>query len=92
MNSLGPFRCNVKVTQECQPLSVKVTTWYPASGYRDNFDGGLNNVGFSGSYWSASPINGYAYGLNYYNGGYVDPSSRHGRANGFSVRCLQESK
>ena len=24
MNSLGPFRCNVKVTQECQPLSVKV--------------------------------------------------------------------
>ena len=71
-------------------ISSPSTTWYPASGYRDNFDGGLNNVGFSGSYWSASPINGYAYGLNYYNGGYVDPSSRHGRANGFSVRCLQE--
>ena len=90
MKSLGPFRCNVKVTQECQPLSVKVTTWYPASGYRSKDDGGLFVVGSIGYYWSASPYSYYAYYLIFYGNGEVIPSNDSNRANGFSVRCLQE--
>ena len=90
MNSLGPFRCNVKVTQECQPLSVKVTTWYPASGCRYVTDGGLYNVGRSGYYWSASPNSNYAYYLYFGYSGYVYPSDTNYRTYGYSVRCLQE--
>ena len=90
MNSLGPFRCNVKVTQECQPLSVKVTTWYPASGCRYVTDGGLYNVGRSGYYWSASPNSYRAYYLYFTRYGDVYPSYNNNRAGGFSVRCLQE--
>ena len=90
MKSLGPFRCNVKVTQECQPLSVKVTTWYPASGCRYVTDGGLYNVGRSGYYWSASPNSYYACGLDFAYYGSVDLSGKYCRAYGYSVRCLQE--
>ena len=90
MKSLGPFRCNVKVTQECQPLSVKVTTWYPASGCRYNYDGGLSDVGRNGNCWSASPSGNNAYILYFNYDSHVDPSNYSDRAYGFSVRCLQE--
>lgn len=66
--------------------------WYPASGYRSYYDGGLYNVGNNGSYWSASPDSYYAYGLDFYGDGDVDPSNDLSRAYGYSVRCLQESK
>lgn len=66
------------------------TIWYPASGYRYCSVGGLDFVGNSGRYWSASPINSGAYRLDFYSGGGVDPSSGSYRANGSSVRCLQE--
>ena len=89
MKSLGPFRCNVKVTQECQPLSVKVTTWYPASGCRYVTDGGLRGVGSNGYCWSASPYYNDAYYMNFYYV-HVNPSNYYGRAIGYSVRCLQE--
>lgn len=36
----------------------------PASGYRNNNDGSLNNVRGNGNYWSASPNNNNAYNLN----------------------------
>ena len=63
----------------------------PASGYRNNNDGGLNNVGNNGNYWSASPNSNNAYNLNFNNNGNVNPSNNNKRANGFSVRCLQAS-
>ena len=69
--------------------------WYPASGYRDNRDGGLYDVGYYGIYWSASPYgndSNYAYYLDFNGSGYVGPSSYYFRAFGFAVRCLQESK
>lgn len=66
------------------------TIWYPASGYRDNGDGGLNIVGGDGLYWSASPDGSYAYSLGFNGFGGVDPSGNHNRAYGYSVRCLQE--
>ena len=69
------------------------TIWYPASGYRDYYDGDLYNVGGIGSYWSASPgssRSNYAYYLYFYFDGDVNPSRDFSRANGQSVRCLQE--
>lgn len=73
------------------------TIWYPASGYRSIFDGGLNDVGDLGDYWSASPYNYSAYSYSAYSLhfiyiGYVNPSFYGNRVSGQSVRCLQESK
>ena len=66
------------------------TIWYPASGYRDDGDGSLYDVGSRGDYWSASPYYYYAYDLYFSYGGSVSPSSSYNRAYGLSVRCLQE--
>ena len=67
------------------------TTWYPAAGYRYSDDGGLYCVGFRGGYWSVTPSGSDAYDLYFYDGGYVDPTINYSnRANGQSVRCLQE--
>lgn len=62
--------------------------WYPASGCRYYNDGSLSGVGYSGGYWSASPISFSAYYL-YFNYYYVYPSDSILRAYGQSVRCLQ---
>ena len=68
------------------------TIWYPASGYRYDDDGSLDDVGSSGIYWSASPSNYFyrAYYLGFSVSGYVYPSNDDSRASGLSVRCLQE--
>ena len=64
--------------------------WYPASGSRFCKDGGLDNVGNGGCYWSASPDSPDAYRLYFNTSGDVYPSGRLFRASGYSVRCLQE--
>ena len=64
--------------------------WYPASGFRDSNGGLLVNFGFGGNYWSVTPGSNNAYNLLYYSSGSVYPSSRDCRADGQSVRCLQE--
>ena len=66
--------------------------WYPASGSRNDLNGGLRNVGNFGYCWSASPYDYVAYLLAFNYFGNVSPSSNSYRANGDSVRCLQESK
>jgi hypothetical protein len=67
------------------------TIWYPASGYRDNFEyGALNNVGRRGLYWSASPLSNYAYPLDFDDYGVVNPSNDFYRAYGQAVRCVRE--
>ena len=68
------------------------TIWYPVSGSRDYNDGSLLNVGRYGYYWSASPNDYDVCYLRFTYGGYVYPSGSSLRANGLSVRCLQESK
>ena len=72
-------------------ISSPSTTWYPASGYRENFIGGLYSVGYSGSCWSASHSSYNAYYLFFGSNGSVGPSNNNNRAYGYSVRCLQES-
>ena len=73
-------------------LGFASTIWYPASGYRNDLDGGQFGVGYYGRYWSASPNSCRAYYLNFYNDGFFDPSYNDLRASGYSVRCLQDSK
>lgn len=66
------------------------TIWYPASGSRDGYGGGLYDVGDYGRYWSASPDGNHAYRLRFDFDGYVSPSGDGYHAYGYSVRCLQE--
>jgi len=70
------------------------TIWYPASGCLSSDDGSLGGVGKFGYWWSCTPNDKYAYSLYLYiylsSSGYVYPSDRYYRANGLSVRCLQE--
>jgi hypothetical protein len=68
------------------------TIWYPASGYRISNGGSLDNVGYGGYYWSASPYGYYACLLYFSLLGNVYPSDGDYRASGCSVRCFQESK
>ena len=65
------------------------TIWYPASGYRGNYDGSLDNVGNYGYCWSASPNSNYAYRLSFSDSGNAYPTNYNLRAYGQSVRCLQ---
>jgi len=71
-------------------INSDLELWYPAAGYRDNYYGSLNDVGFIGYYWSAAPTGRNAYSLFFDSSGYVNPSYSNYRAYGYSVRCLQE--
>ncbi len=75
-------------------LSVITILWFPASGYRNNSNGGLNNASSNGYYWSSSPnASGSNNGGNLkfrMSDGYVWPQNNNNRANGFSVRCVSE--
>ena len=70
--------------------SKTATIFFPASGFRDDSDGSLGNVGSNGYYWSAVP--------NYTSGGCslsfgwssVVPQSSHGRSYGFAARPVSE--
>ena len=68
------------------------TIEYPASGCRSGYDDSLYDAGNRGYYWSASPASNHACSLAYNGLGIVYPSGYNDRANGFAVRCLQESK
>ena len=62
-----------------------VSSWYPASGYRNSGTGAINSVGNGGYYWSATS------GRNlYFSSSNVTPAISNFRSNGFPVRCVQE--
>ena len=61
----------------------------PASGFRFCFNGSVNSVGYSGSYWSSTTEGDLAYYLHIVNGSEViHPNFTNARSNGFSVRCV----
>ena len=66
-----------------------LTIWYPAAGCRD-YGGSLYGVGNYGFCWSATPRGSSAFTLYFYTSGLVSPSFNYYRAEGYSVRCLQE--
>ena len=66
------------------------TIWYPASGCRGDYDGGLYGVGGGGLCWSASLHGNGACSLYFNGNGRVLPSSDDNRALGQAVRCVKE--
>ncbi|MBR5810660.1 MAG: hypothetical protein IKY36_04700 [Bacteroidales bacterium] len=66
------------------------TIWYPASGNRSIGDGALYSVGGTGTYWSVTPNDYYAYRLYFSYNGSVFPSDYSYRAYGCGVRCQKE--
>ena len=59
---------------------------HTAGGNRNRENGGVNNVGSNGNYWSAASNSATnSYNLNF-NSGTVNPQNNNNRANGFSVR------
>ena len=72
-------------------FGIASTIWYPASGHRCSDDGALFSVGDSGSYWSVTLGSNRAYELYFDITGNVCPTlNSSGRAQGISIRCLQE--
>ena len=63
----------------------------PAAGYRNNSAGASDGQGVSGLYWSSSvsPASAYA-GYVYFNSAGDLETNTSDRANGYSVRCIQE--
>ena len=70
--------------------SKTATINFPASGYRNNSDGSLGNVGYNGYCWSAVP-GGPKYGCNlYFVSGNVYPLYYYNRTYGFASRPVSE--
>ena len=70
--------------------SKTATINFPASGFRNNNDGSLYGVGYSGYYWSAVPDGAYG-GCNLvFASGYVYPLGGIDRAFGFAARPVSE--
>ena len=63
----------------------------PAAGSRSNSTGASFNQGTYGYYWSSSvpATSTYASFMNFFSAGNLNTGSNY-RANGFSVRCIQE--
>ena len=67
-----------------------MVTFFPASGYRNNSTGTVNNVGSNGYFWSAVP-NSASNGRNlYFSSSSIYPLSNNLRSYGFAVRPVQE--
>lgn len=62
----------------------------PAAGGRSGSSGSSSNQGSSGDYWSSSVPSGSAHASNVYFGSATLATHTGNRANGFSVRCVQE--
>ena len=60
----------------------------PMSGFRNNSNGSLLSVGFSGVYWSGTVSSTFAQYLDFDSGGAYMSTGR--RASGRSVRCLKD--
>lgn len=60
----------------------------PAAGYRTSYNGDVDGRNRYGYYWSSTSCSSSAEGFNFNSGNVIMFSG--GRANGYSVRCVQE--
>ena len=68
------------------PLGEEAKIFFPVAGGR-GANGEACNRGYNGFYWSSTPCNSYSHFLN------IDGApwcTIIGRANGASIRCVQE--
>ena len=85
--------CKWKWTKQNGAEGMKVTgpndnsIFFPASGYRGDYNGSLNDVGLYGCYWSASALNDYiGHAFDFHSGEWR--SSCYGRAYGYPIRAV----
>jgi len=71
-----------------EPEELNSHFYARAGGNRNRTNGSLNNVGTNGNYWSSVVSDTNAWNLNF-NGSDSNMNSNN-RANGFSVRCVQD--
>ena len=70
--------------------SKTATIFFPASGFRYDSGGSLDDVGDGGYYWSAGPYSAsYGCGL-YFSWSFVNPQSNFSRSYGFAARPVSE--
>lgn len=60
------------------------------AGWRKNYSGDLNNVGFIGYYWSYTTASTSSRALYIQSDGPISNGVSESRANGFSVRCIKD--
>lgn len=65
--------------------------YYPIAGYRARSSGLLYDVGNIGSIWSSTPAGNGGSQRILFDKNSITPASRHYRANGLSVRCVQDN-
>ena len=70
--------------------SPDATVYFPASGFRVNYDGSLLYVGSRGDYWSAVPNVTSVGCILYFGSGFVYPQNNFHRSFGFSVRPVAD--
>ena len=70
--------------------SPDATVYFPASGFRVNYDGSLLYVGSRGVYWSAVPNVTSVGCILYFGSGFVYPQNNFHRSFGFSVRPVAD--
>ena len=70
------------------PVDEDAKVFFPAAGGRNNNGGFDYYRGYYGNYWSSRPYNGYADLLYFYSDYAIMFNDR--RADGYSVRCVQE--
>lgn len=77
------------VLQKATPLSIQSRGHqnFPASGYRNNSSGDLNNVGSNGYCWSATPNSG-TNGRNFNFNSSSWNLNNNNRSNGYPVRAV----
>jgi hypothetical protein len=82
-----PLRVSGNTAQTYSPVPA---LFLPAAGYRNMRTGRLENKNETGygAYWSSTIENIQSYSLNFYNDDIS--TGGNGRANGFSVRCIEE--
>ena len=66
------------------------SSFFPASGYRNDSNGKFYNVGSYGYAWMSTPYSAtYGYNLAFYSGA-VNLNYANYRSYGFPVRCISE--
>ena len=92
-NSNGDnFSHNTYTTEQWAVMEANGAVFLPAAGYRNGWNGGVDNVGSQGLYWSATATFGstyYAYVLVFSSYDLWLPSGNY-RYNGFGVRLVKD--
>jgi uncharacterized protein (TIGR02145 family) len=87
--AIGLTTANCGGTSTCRETAASSSLHLPTAGYRSRSDGALNYQGSYGGYWSSGPDGTDAYFL-YFDSTSVNPAYVDNRADGFSVRCVND--